>query len=146
MPDPTDARALIDRLGLAPHPEGGWYRETWRGDRDASGRASGTVILFLLEEGQRSHWHKVDAVETWAWHAGAPLDLAIAAGDAGPIETITLGPDVLAGEAPHGIVPAFHWQAAHAARGWALVSCIVVPGFDFAGFVLAPEGWAPGLT
>ncbi len=143
-PATSDARMLIDRLGLAPHPEGGWYRETWRGEADASGRSGGTAILFLLEQGQRSHWHKVDAAEIWAWHAGAPLALSIAPGDTGPVTTTTLGGDVLRGEAPQAIVPPHHWQAAHAPRGWALTSCFVVPGFDFAGFTLAPAGWAPG--
>jgi predicted cupin superfamily sugar epimerase len=138
------ARAIIARLNLKPHPEGGWYRETWRAEAAAGARAGGTMILFLLEAGQRSHWHKIDAVETWAWHAGAPITLSIAAEDAGPVHAIRLGGDVLAGESPQGIVPAGHWQAAEAAEGWALVSCMVVPGFDFAGFVLAAEGRAPG--
>jgi len=145
MNDTDDAPAIIARLELKPHPEGGWYRETWRAETATPGtRAGGTAILFLLEAGQRSHWHKVDAVEIWAWHAGGPILLSTAPDDAGPTDTIRLGGDVLAGEAPQGIVPAGHWQAAHAADGWALASCLVVPGFDFAGFVLAPDGWAPG--
>jgi predicted cupin superfamily sugar epimerase len=138
------ARQIIERLGLRPHPEGGWYRETWRAAATPGERAGGTMILFLLEAGQRSHWHKVDAVETWAWHAGSAIALSIAADDSGPVATIRLGGDVLAGESPQGIVPAGQWQAAEARDGWALVSCLVVPGFDFAGFVLAAEGWAPG--
>jgi predicted cupin superfamily sugar epimerase len=142
--DPDTAQAIIARLNLAPHPEGGWYRETWRAEAAPGERAGGTAILFLLEAGQRSHWHKVDAVETWAWHAGDPIALSIAAEDGGPAATIRLGGDVLAGESPQGIVPAGHWQAAEATDGWALVSCMVVPGFDFAGFVLAAEGWTPG--
>jgi predicted cupin superfamily sugar epimerase len=142
--DTDTARAVIARLNLAPHPEGGWYSETWRAEAAPGERAGGTAILYLLEAGQRSHWHKVDAVETWAWHAGGPIALSIAAEDAGPVATIRLGGDVLAGESPQGIVAAGHWQAAEATSGWALVSCMVVPGFDFAGFVLAAEGWAPG--
>ena len=144
MTGDDQARAIIARLALAPHPEGGWYRETWRAEAAGPGeRAGGTAILFLLEAGQRSHWHTVDAAEAWAWHAGSAIDLAIAPGAAGPTATIRLGGDVLAGETPQAIVPPGHWQAAHAARGWALVSCFVVPGFDFAGFALAPAGWAP---
>ena len=139
-----EAHAIIARLELRPHPEGGWYRETWRAAAEPGTRAGGTAILFLLEAGQRSHWHRVDAAETWLWHAGAPVALSIAPGDAGPVTTIRLGGDVLAGEMPQGIVPAGQWQAAHAGEGWALVSCMVVPGFDFAGFTLAPEGWEPG--
>ncbi len=139
-----DARTLIARLDLAPHPEGGWYRETWRGALGPDGRATGTAIHFLLEAGQRSHWHRVDAEEIWLWHAGSALDLSIAATEADAPATHRLGADILAGEAPQYRVPAHHWQAACATRGWALVSCIVVPGFDFAGFTLAPSGWTPG--
>lgn len=140
----TDPRVLIEQLQLAPHPEGGWYRETWRGPPGEGGRASGTAIHFLLEAGQRSHWHKVDAEEFWLWHAGSPLALAIAASDTDTPAHHRLGPDILAGEAPQLRIPAHHWQAAHADKGWALVSCLVVPGFDFAGFALAPAGWSPG--
>ena len=141
--DETAAR-IIEALGLQPHPEGGWYAETWRGDCAVDGRASGTAIHFLLEAGQRSHWHRVDAVETWLWHAGRPLTLSIAESDAGPVRTILLGGDVLAGQQPQGLVPTGAWQAAAADRGWALVSCVVVPGFDFAGFELAAPAWEPG--
>ncbi|HYD12798.1 MAG TPA: cupin domain-containing protein [Allosphingosinicella sp.] len=139
-----DARALIDALALAPHPEGGWYRETWRAEAPAGTRGSATAILFLLESGQSSHWHKVDATELWLFHAGSALRLETAAADEGPVETARLGPDVLAGEVPQFRIPPGHWQAARADRGWALVSCVVSPAFDFAGFTLAPRGWAPG--
>lgn len=141
-----EARAIIARLALQPHPEGGWYRETWRAAAGAGdgGRAAATAILFLLETGQRSHWHRVDADELWLWHAGAPLALGMAAGEAAAPAWRTLGPDVLAGAAPQIRVPAGQWQAAEARGGWALLSCVVVPGFDFAGFALAPPGWSPG--
>ncbi|MDX3901198.1 MAG: cupin domain-containing protein [Sphingobium sp.] len=138
-----DARAWIARLDLAPHPEGGWYRETWRGPAEAGQRAVGTTILFLLESHQRSHWHRVDADEHWFWHAGAPLDLSVAGPDQ-PVRTIRLGIDIVSGEMPQGLVPAHHWQAAAPVAGWTLVSCTVIPGFDFAGFSLAPAGWSPG--
>jgi predicted cupin superfamily sugar epimerase len=137
------AEALIAALDLAPHPEGGWYRETWRAAAVAGERASATAILFLLETGQRSHWHKADAAEIWLFHAGSPLRVLTAPDDAGPVTETRLGADVLAGEAPQRVIPPHHWQAAEADRGWALVSCIVSPGFDFAGFTLAPPGWAP---
>jgi uncharacterized protein len=133
----TDPDALIAALDLAPHPEGGWYRETWRAPAAAGGRASATAILFLLRAGERSRWHRVDATELWLWHAGDPLRLET------PHRTIRLGPDVLAGELPQARIEAEEWQAAHADRGWALVSCIVSPGFEFAGFELAPPGWTP---
>ncbi|MBU0555888.1 MAG: cupin domain-containing protein [Alphaproteobacteria bacterium] len=148
MTEPTvtdhTARALIDRLALQPHPEGGWYRETWRADAAPGERAGATAIHFLLEQGQRSHWHKVDASEVWLWHAGSALTLSTAPHDAGAVTTVRLGGDVLAGEVPQHVIAPHHWQAAEADRGWALVSCIVAPGFDFAGFVLAPTDWAPG--
>jgi predicted cupin superfamily sugar epimerase len=140
----SDAKALIAALGLAPHPEGGWYCETWRADAPQGQRAAATAILFLLEEGQKSHWHKVDATELWLFHAGSPLRLLTAPGDDGPSAETRLGIDILAGETPQLRIDPDHWQAAEADRGWALVSCIVSPGFDFARFTLAPPGWAPG--
>ena len=140
----ANARQIIENLDLQPHPEGGWYAETWRADAPAGARSAGTAIHFLLEAGQRSHWHRVDAAELWLWHAGSPLTLSIADDDRGPVRTILLGGDVIAGEAPQGLVPVGAWQAAAADGGWALVSCVVVPGFDFAGFTLAVPGWSPG--
>jgi len=112
--------------------------------RCAAGRAAdATAILFLLEEGGRSHWHKVDATELWLFHAGSALRLATAAGDQGPVRGVRLGGDVLAGDAPQARVAPGEWQSAEADRGWALVSCIVSPGFEFAGFTLAPPDWTP---
>lgn len=140
----TDARSLIEALELAPHPEGGWYRETWRADAPEGERASATAILFLLEEGQRSHWHKVDATELWLFHAGSPLRIETAPEDDGPVRVSTLGPDVAAGEQPQLRIAPGAWQSATAEQGWTLVSCIVSPGFEFAGFTLAPPDWAPG--
>jgi hypothetical protein len=140
----TTCLALIDALQLQPHPEGGWYRETWRAPSAQGERGSATAILFLIEAGQRSHWHKVDAAELWLFHAGSPLLLRLAAGDAGPVREVRLGPDVLGGESPQAIVAPEEWQSAQADRGWALVSCIVSPAFDFAGFTQAPSDWAPG--
>ncbi|KTF68140.1 cupin domain-containing protein [Sphingomonas sp. HT-1] len=139
----TEARAMIDRLDLAPHPEGGWFRETWRAPGGPDGRSIGTAIWFLLEAGQRSHWHRVDADELWLWHAGSPLEVQIGAAEGAGIERVPLGGDVLAGQQPQIRVPAGRWQATEARGGWGLVSCVVVPGFDFAGFELAPPGWAP---
>ncbi|WP_374471341.1 cupin domain-containing protein [Phenylobacterium sp.] len=138
----SDARAVIDRLQLQPHPEGGWYRETWRGPPGPDGRAVATSILFLLEAGQRSHWHRVDASELWLFQAGAPLTLRTSWGE-GVTET-RLGGDPLAGDVQQAVVEPHEWQAAEAGRGWALVACVVAPGFDFAGFEMAPPGWTPG--
>lgn len=140
--DEQAGRQLIKALDLAPHPEGGWYRETWRAVTRPGERAAGTAILFLLEAHQRSHWHRVDADEHWFWHAGAPLILSVAApGEAA--RDLLLGPDILHGQMPQGWVPARHWQASTPQGGWTLVSCTVTPGFDFAGFSLAPPDWAP---
>ncbi|MEZ5995362.1 MAG: cupin domain-containing protein [Hyphomonadaceae bacterium] len=141
----ADARALIDALGLAAHPEGGWYRETWRAQAPAGGRSPGTAILFLLEAGQHSRWHQVDADELWLWHAGAALDLRVTDADGGSAARVTLGSDVLAGETPQFRVPSHSWQAATAGAGWALVSCVVTPGFEFAGFNLASDHLAARL-
>lgn len=136
----TEAETIIDRLQLARHPEGGWYRQTWVGP-EVAGRASGTTILFLLRAGEASHWHRVDAAEIWHFHAGAPLVLSLAARDLGPVVEHRLGPDVLAGDAPQVIVPPQHWQAAHSTGAWSLVGCTVSPGFRFEGFTLAPPGF-----
>lgn len=134
------AAALVARLDMKPHPEGGHYVEMFR-DTSVSGRARSTSIYFLLRAGERSHWHRVDAVEYWLWHAGAPLELEIQYGDRRQV--VRLGPDVLAGETPQGVVPEGAWQAAQSLGDWTLVSCIVAPGFEFAGFTLAPPGWSP---
>jgi predicted cupin superfamily sugar epimerase len=144
MTQDADAARIIAALDLSRHPEGGWYRETWRAEATPGLRPAGTAILFLLERGQRSHWHKVDGEEHWFWHAGASLTLSIAPDDAGPVTDIALGSDVLAGQTPQARVPTDHWQAAEPRGGWTLVSCTVIPGFRFEGFTLAPRGWAPG--
>jgi len=138
------AREIIARLKLAPHPEGGWFRETWRADAASGERASATAIYFLLEAHQRSHWHRVDAAELWLWHAGHPIALSTSVDASAPVRRIVLGGDVIAGEAPQALIPAGHWQAAEPIGGWTLVSCIVSPGFEFAGFELAPPDWCPG--
>lgn len=140
------AEQIVERLGLQPHPEGGWYRETWRGPSGPGGRESATAIHFLLESHQSSHWHRVDAAETWLWHAGDPLVLSLAATDAGPVRQVMLGGNVLAGEQVHHVVAPGEWQAAAPQSGpcgFTLVSCVVAPAFRFEGFELAPPGWQP---
>ncbi len=128
---------------MKPHPEGGWYVETWRDPAPAGERPTCTAIYFLLEAGQRSHWHRIDATEIWLWHGGAPLRLAVAS-DGGSTHEATLGPDIVAGQRPQAVVPKGAWQSAESLGAWTLVSCIVAPAFEFAGFELAPVGWAPG--
>ena len=150
MSHTNSADALIEQLQLNAHPEGGWFKETWRAGADSSGRARGTAIVFLLKAGEASHWHRVDADEMWIWQGGDPLDLAIADDDAGPVRIVRLGGDAMGGENLQGLVPKHAWQAARpaadgdGAAGYTLVSCIVVPGFEFTGFELAAPDWAPG--
>ena len=135
------AADIIARLGLKPHPEGGHYRETFRDSRtDADGRAFSTAIYFLLARGERSHWHRIDAVEVWHYYAGAALNLQIADDDGRRV--VRLGGD-LAGDQPQAIVPPHAWQAAESTGDWTLVGCTVAPGFDFAKFEMAPTGWQP---
>jgi predicted cupin superfamily sugar epimerase len=136
------AADVIRLLGLTPHPEGGHFRETFRDQRADGERAASTAVYFLLAAGEVSHWHRVDAAEVWHWHAGAPLELAIAAPGNAP-SRVRLGNDLAAGERPQAVVPAGHWQSAKSLGAWTLLGCTVAPGFDFAGFELAPEGFEP---
>ncbi len=140
---PTPER-LIRHLGLMPHPEGGHYAETHKGPADATGRATVTTIYYLLQEGERSHWHRIDASEVWHYQAGAPMGLEIAAD--GTVQRHSIGTDLLGGEVGHVVVPPFAWQAARPLGPWSLVSCTVSPGFRFEGFELAPPGWSPPLA
>jgi uncharacterized protein len=144
LADPaTPAGEVVRALGLAPHPEGGHYRETWR-DRPADGsRGVGTAILFLLPAGEASHWHRVDAAELWIWQAGAPLALELSP-DGREIGRLTLGPRPGEGHALQGLVEAGVWQSAQSLGAWTLVTCAVAPAFRFEGFEMAPPGWQPG--
>lgn len=138
------AEEIIRRFGLKPHPEGGHYRETFRDSRaDASGRSVATAIYFLLQAGEVSRWHTVDAAEIWHWHAGAPLELGLASPSGKSMTRHRLGMDLAAGEEPQFVVPAGHWQQARSLGAWSLVGCTVAPGFEFAGFVMAPPGFEP---
>jgi uncharacterized protein len=142
MAELASAADIIARLGLQPHPEGGHYRETFRDTRlDPDGRARSTAIYFLLARGERSRWHRIDAAEIWHYYAGDTLNLRIADDDGA--RSVRLGLDLAAGEVPQAIVPAHAWQAAESTGDWTLVGCTVAPGFDFAAFELAPNGWAP---
>ena len=138
------ARDVIERLGLEPHPEGGWFRETFRDpDGDSGERAASTAIFYLLEQDQVCAWHRVrDAVEVWHFYAGGPLELALAP-PRGPTELRLLGPDLFAGQSPQVVVPTGWWQTARPLGNWTLVGCTVAPGFEFAAFEMAPAGWAP---
>lgn len=136
------AQEIVALLGLERHPEGGWFRETWRAEAAEGERAAGTAIYFLLEEGQNSHWHRVDADEIWHWHAGAPLALSLSEDGSGVSER-RLGPSLFEGERPQVVIPKGWWQSARPLGGWTLVGCTVSPGFEFSGFELAPPDWRP---
>ncbi|GJE15746.1 cupin domain-containing protein [Methylobacterium marchantiae] len=136
------AAEVIARLGLQPHPEGGHYRETFRDPKEIDGRSVGSAIYYLLDLGETSEWHRVDAAEIWFWHAGAPM--VITTSPNGHDATATyLGPDLAHGQHPQIVVPAGHWQTATSLGSWTLVSCTVSPAFRFEGFEMAPPGWRP---
>lgn len=139
-----DAAALIARLGLQPHPEGGHFVETYRHRPPQGGRGDATAIYYLLRAGEESRWHRVtDAVEVWVYHAGAPLSLTLSA-DGRSTEAFRLGAAIAAGERPQVIVPAGCWQTARSLGDWTLVSCVVAPAFEYDSFEMAPAGWQPG--
>jgi len=142
---PATAEEVVRLLGLLPHPEGGFYRETFRAPRSGTadgGRSASTAIYYLLREGEVSAWHRVrDADEVWHHYAGAPLELTIAR--LGGREAVRLGSDFASGERPQAVVPAGAWQTARTLGGWALVGCTVAPAFQFSSFEMAPPGWQP---
>jgi predicted cupin superfamily sugar epimerase len=140
---PVTAKEWIKALNLQRHPEGGWFAETFRDSPDGVGRAHSTAIYFLLEAGEASHWHKVDAAELWLFHAGAPLELKVSV-DGLKFERKLVGLDLSDGQQPQGLVPANAWQAAKTLGDYTLVSCTVAPGFEFSRFTLAPKDWSPG--
>jgi uncharacterized protein len=133
---------IIRRLGMKPHPEGGHYVETYRSPSVEGERSAVTAIYFLLQVGEVSHWHRVDAVEIWHWYAGGPLALTVSE-NGHDAWSVHLGPEIMAGQRPQAVVPAHAWQCAESLGTWTLVGCTVSPGFDFAGFELAPPDWRP---
>lgn len=138
-----NAAALIAALDLKPHPEGGYFRETFRHVPPQGGRGAMTAIYYLLRDGEDSAWHRVDAAEIWHFYAGAPLALSIST-DGKRVETALLGSDIAHGERPQILVPTGAWQSARSHGAWTLVGCTVGPAFEFAGFEMAPRGWHPG--
>lgn len=137
------AADIIALLGMQPHPEGGHYVRTFEDSALHGGRPASTAIYYLLRDGERSHWHRVDAAEIWHFHAGAPLALDLSA-DGIATKRLILGTDFAAGQRPQGVVPTGVWQAARSLGDWTLVGCTVAPGFRFEGFELASPDWAPG--
>ena len=139
------AAAVVRLLELEPHPEGGRYRQTFRDERAIGARAASTAIYYLLAAGETSAWHRVDAAEVWHFYAGAPLALTVSVDGRG-VATHRLGPDLARGERPQYVVPAGTWQMAESRGAWTLVGCTVAPGFEFAGFEMAPAGWRPTFS
>lgn len=138
------AQRIVEMLDLQPHPEGGWYSETYRHDPGTGGRGASTAIYYLLEAGDRSAWHRVkDADEVWHWHAGAPLAMTLSP-DGRTSTSHRLGPDLVSGQRPQLVVPAGHWQTAKSVGHWTLVGCTVAPAFQFESFEMAPPDWEPG--
>lgn len=135
------AQDVIYTLKMERHPEGGWYARTFVDVAGETGRAQSTAIYYLLEAGDRSHWHKVDAVEVWHYYAGAPIELQLS--DGVSLDPHVLGSDLAAGQRPQVVVPRDVWQSAKTLGSWTLVGCTVAPGFEFSGFELAPPGWEP---
>jgi len=132
-----EADRIIALLNLKPHPEGGYFRETFRDGAAADGRAHSTAIYFLLKAGEISRWHRVDAAEIWHFYRGAPLELRIGK------DIYVLGPNVDEAQAPQVVVPPHAWQSAKSLGDYTLVGCTVAPGFEFAHFEMAPDGFAP---
>jgi predicted cupin superfamily sugar epimerase len=138
----TEADRLIQLLDLKPHPEGGYFRETFRDDSgsanvDGKARAYSTAIYFLLKAGEVSRWHRVDAAEIWHFYRGAPLELKIGR------DRYALGPNIDEAQVPQLVVPAGAWQSAKSLGDYTLVGCTVAPGFEFSKFEMAPDGFEP---
>jgi hypothetical protein len=140
--DPLTAEEIVRLLGLRPHPEGGFFCETFRAAAPNGGRGASTAIYYLLRRGEVSAWHRVDADEVWHYYAGSPLELTLAA-EGQERYGMRLGQDLAAGERPQAVVPAGVWQSARSLGDWTLVGCTVAPAFEFAGFEMAPPGWEP---
>jgi predicted cupin superfamily sugar epimerase len=136
----VDAEGWIRTLELVAHPEGGYFRETYRDAPAGGARGALTAIYFLLRRGEVSRWHRIDAIEIWHHYDGAALRLRIAE-PGRPIVEHLLGKDAQA--LPHAIVPKHAWQSAATTGDFTLVGCVTSPAFDFAGFELAPPGFEP---
>lgn len=134
--DHLSAAEIVERLQMQPHPEGGYYTETFRDD-------ASTAIYYLLEAGDHSHWHRVHgSSEIWHHYAGGPLALTLSS-NGHDAEAHRLGKNIDAGEKPQLVVPAGWWQTAESLGHWTLVGCTVAPGFDFENFEMAPDDWRP---
>ena len=139
----TDPASVANRLGMTAHPEGGWFAETWRAAAGDGARPPGSAILYLLAEGERSHWHRLDANEVWQFAAGQPMELRTWTDGEAAVSVHRLSGDLAAGSTVQAVVPAGAWQTARPLGAWSLVGCVVTPAFEYAGWELAPPGWEP---
>ncbi|KAF2194164.1 DUF985 domain protein [Zopfia rhizophila CBS 207.26] len=139
------AQEVIKKLNLSPHPEKGWYIQTFEDPAKTKNRSASTAIYYLLEKSDGvSHWHRVlDASETWHYYDGAPLRLSLSFNDGKPVREQILGKDIFNNQAPQVIVQKGEWQHAESLGEWTLVGCTVAPGFTYEGFEMAPPGWEP---
>jgi uncharacterized protein len=137
------AAEIIRLLNLEPHPEGGWYRQTFADVPDDGGRPHSTAIYYLLEGGIESKWHRVDAAEIWHWYGGATMVVTTSRDGRARSEN-RLGPHLASGERPQLVIPGYCWQSARSLGDWTLIGCTVAPGFQFSKFEMAPDGWEPG--
>jgi predicted cupin superfamily sugar epimerase len=137
---------LIERFALAPHPEGGYYRESFRAPRDAAGRSASTAIYFLLPRGERSKLHRLRSDEVWHFYLGGPL-VVVEIDPQGVVTETRLGHNLARGEAVQHVVPAGHWFGAYPASGsaYSLVGCTVAPGFEFEEFEMGDREDLVGL-
>ncbi|MDF2982924.1 MAG: cupin [Devosia sp.] len=137
------ASEVVALLGMEPHIEGGFYRQTFADAPNAAGRPHSTLIYYLLDNHQTGAWHRVDSSEVWHWYAGAPMRLDISR-DGKTVTEHALGNDLAAGERPQLVIPGNAWQRAACLGDWTLVGCTVAPGFQFSKFEQAEPGWEPG--
>jgi len=137
------AHEVIARLALEAHPEGGFFRETWRDEPADGGRGRGSSIFFLLRGGEQSRWHRIDSTEIWHFYEGAPLELLVT-GDGEHVTRHVMGPGLFDGETPQAIVPPDAWQSARSLGDWTLVGCTVSPAFEFDFFEMADDDFRPG--
>lgn len=137
------AQEVISQLNLIPNPERGWYIQTFEDPEKINNRSASTAIYYLLEKGEVSYWHRLDATELWHYYAGAPLQLSLSFDDGEPVRLRTLGPDIFDDQAPQIVIEKGEWQRAESLGLWTLVGTTVAPGFIFEGFELAAEDWEP---
>lgn len=145
MHNDTDLTAdqIIDLLELSLHPEGGYFRETFRDDAKVNGRSASTAIYFLVRKNQNAYWHKIDSAEMWHWYAGAAMELHLFDEANKKKQVLTLGNDFMSSQRPQLLVPPGAWQYAETLGDWTLVGCTVAPGFEFEHFELVPPNWEP---